>query len=68
MKLCSKDCIPCCDYCLFAIHDCWIDEKTRKIIINGPIGCKLHPDKEHQEIAMFCSYCGDFYCSKVKEE
>lgn len=23
MILCNKKCIPCCDYCLYVIHDEW---------------------------------------------
>ena len=68
MKLCDKDCIPCCDFCLFAIHECWLDEKTRQTIIGGPIGCNLHNDEWHQELVESCSYCKDFYCFNVKEE
>lgn len=25
-------------------------------------GCKLHKDKEHQDIAATCGYCDDFHC------
>lgn len=29
---------------------------------NGPVGCKLHKDKEHQDVAATCGYCDDFHC------
>lgn len=47
MVLCNKDCIPCCDFCLYSIHE--------KILIDGkvtngaPVGCFKHPDIEHQK-------------------
>lgn len=60
MKLCDKDCIPCCDFCIHASHfkyDC-----CGRIINGGPDGCTLHLDKEHQDIAIGCGYCDDFHC------
>ena len=33
-----------------------------KRVTAGPIGCKLHKDKEHQDIAATCGYCDDFHC------
>ena len=50
MKLCDKDCIPCCDFCIHVRHfkyDC-----GGRIINGGPDGCTLHLDKEHQDIAI----------------
>lgn len=57
MILCSDDCIPCCDFCIYAVHGTLeIDGTT------GPIGCDLHLNVEHQEIADGCGYCEDFHC------
>lgn len=33
-----------------------------KRVTTGPVGCKLHKDKEHQDIAATCGYCDDFHC------
>lgn len=60
MQLCEHDCIPCCDFCYYSIHDfCKIDDT---IIKGRPIGCQLHTDEEHQELAQGCCFCEDFYC------
>ena len=63
MVLCNKDCIPCCDFCLYSIHE--------KILIDGkvtngaPVGCFKHLDIKHQEIAESCGYCNDFHCFRA---
>ena len=65
MKLCNEKCIPCCDYCLYCIHE--------PVLCNGkltngePVGCCKYADTEHQKIAQGCGYCEDFYCLNVKE-
>ena len=63
MILCSKDlmeCRPCCDFCIHVIHDVWMDNGVEQ---NGePIGCNLHTDGDHQQIAENCSWCQDFQC------
>lgn len=51
MILCGNDCEPCCDFCT-----------NGKRVTAGPEGCKLHKDKEHQDIAATCGYCDDFCC------
>lgn len=65
MVLCNNDCIPCCDFCIHAIYDSWVNQNG-KTITGGPIGCKLHNDKEHQEIAEWCYYCEDFHCFRAE--
>lgn len=60
MVLCNKGCEPCCDFCIHAIHDKF--EHDGKAIIGGPIGCLIHLDKEHEDIAVTCGYCEDFHC------
>lgn len=65
MKLCNKDCIPCCDFCIHAIHERF--EHNGKMITGGPIGCSLHLDKEHQDIAIGCYYCEDYHCFRAKD-
>lgn len=64
MILCNKDCIPCCDFCIHSIQE--IGEINGKIATLGPIGCKPHPDKEHQDYAKGCYYCEDFYCFEAE--
>lgn len=63
MELCSKDCIPCCDFCLGAKHGVLEIDGT-----SGPIACNWHPDKEHQEIAEDCGFCDDFKCFMTEYE
>ena len=66
MILCNKDCTPCCDFCIYA--------EQEKIVVNGrectggPIGCNLHKDQEHQDIALGCGFCDDFHCFRADEE
>ena len=66
MILCNENCIPCCDFCAHAIHDEW-DDKEGKHHIGGPIGCRLHTDQIHQDIAAGCGHCEDFHCSRAEE-
>jgi hypothetical protein len=58
--------MPCCDFCIHAIHDKWIQDGRE--ITGGPIGCKKHLDKKHQAIAENDGYCKDFHCFNVKED
>lgn len=64
MVKCSDDCIPCCDFCIHAIHGKL--EYNGKMIGGGPIGCKKYPDKRHKDIAIGCGYCDDFHCFNAK--
>lgn len=65
---CSDDCkeFPCCDFCIWAKHEEW-DEDGRHIF-GGPIGCNLHLDEEHQEIADSCGCCEDYWCFRAKDK
>lgn len=65
MVLCNENCIPCCDFCIHAIHK--IGEVNGEIVKFAPIGCRLHTDEEHQDIADSCGYCEDFYCFMVED-
>lgn len=66
MIVCSKNCYPCCDYCKYAFHK-W-GEVNGKIVRLAPIGCGLHEDAEHQDMAKACSYCEDFHCMHADEK
>lgn len=66
MTLCDKHCIPCCDFCVHAIQE--MGKINGKMVTLGPIGCKLHSDKEHQDYAKSCYYCEDFYCFYANKE
>ena len=68
MVLCHPtNCIPCCDFCIFSIRD--IQEVFNGLTIDcGPMGCKLHPEQNYQEMAQCCEFCEDFHCFNVKEE
>lgn len=65
MILCSKECIPCCDYCIHVIHDTEIF--NGKIIVSAPINCSLYDDNEHKRIASGCGYCDDFHCNNANK-
>lgn len=60
MILCGNNCEPCCDFCTHAKHGTVVVDGKR--VTAGPEGCKLHKDKEHQDIAATCGYCDDFHC------
>lgn len=66
MKLCSEDCIPCCDFCKHAKHH--IGEINGKMVKSAVDGCVKHPDKEHQDIAVGCGFCDDFHCEHAEED
>lgn len=66
MTLCGDGCIPCCDYCIYAIHDLWTDDMG-VVYDQGACGCKKHLDPEHQEIVDARGHCEDFYCSRVRK-
>ena len=60
MKKCSEECIPCCDYCKYVIHEVIGSENNK--VFGAPIFCKLHLDREHTHLVRGCSYCADFWC------
>lgn len=62
MRKCGDKCIPCCDYCIHVLYET-IEFGSEKVNTE-PIGCVLHNDEEHQEIAKHISYCDDFYCTR----
>ena len=68
MILCDKGCMPCCDFCVYAIHETFEDEELGGTIYGGPIHCELHPDKEHDVICESCSYCNDFHCFRTENK
>ena len=63
MILCNKDCIPCCDFCIYVIHE--MLEVDGQMVKCEPIGCKLHTDEKHQNIAVNCCYCEDYHCFRA---
>ena len=65
MKKCGEECIPCCDYCKYAIHEMIEFENCK--IFGAPIFCKLHLDKGHAKLVRGCNYCEDFWCMNYKE-
>lgn len=66
MVLCNNDCTPCCDFCIYAERE--RIAIGRKNYAGGPIGCNLHKDQEHQDIAFGCGFCDDFHCFRADEE
>ena len=66
MVLCGEACSPCCDYCLYSMHE--LIPIDGKMIMGGPIGCFKHSDIEHQRIAEDCGFCEDFHCKCAVEK
>lgn len=66
MKRCSEDCIPCCDYCKYIVHE--VIEFENDKVVCGPIFCKLHLDEEHRRLAERCKSCEDFWCMSAEKE
>ena len=63
MILCSSECVPCCDFCIYVIRE--EIEEAGEIIQGEPIGCRKSTDEHHQEIAQWSGYCKDFHCFNV---
>lgn len=58
MRKCSEDCIPCCDYCKYVVHEEIKFENNK--VLGASIFCKLHLDEEHMWLVRGYSYCEDF--------
>lgn len=53
--LCSDDCIPCCDFCIYCKHT---DDKHRT-----PIECNHPKDKKGDDVFFFGGgECENFHC------
>lgn len=65
---CSEECLrlACCDFCIYVIDDPIYDE-VGSIVGTEPVGCRLHDDERHQDIAESCGYCPDFHCFRADE-
>lgn len=63
---CSEECLKsaCCDFCIYAHHEFFFND----IVCGAPIGCGLHKDERHQDIAEGCGYCPDFHCFRADED
>lgn len=66
---CSEGCLEfaCCDFCIYAHHEFFFD-KDGNIVRGGPVGCGLHDDERHQDIAESCGCCFDFHCFRADED
>ena len=69
MILCNKNCYPCCDFCIHVQHETIEVEDNNGIIRylhGGPIKCKRFNDEEHDNLALNCSYCNEFWCASSR--
>ena len=66
---CSEECLrlACCDFCIYVHHKFFFD-KDGDIVRGGPVGCGLHDDERHQDIAESCGHCPDFHCFGADED
>lgn len=66
---CSDECLEfaCCDFCSYVHHKFFFADNG-SIVRGGPIGCGLHRDERHQEIADSCGCCPDFHCFRADED
>ena len=69
MIVCSEECLrlACCDFCIYVHHEFFFD-KDGDIVRGGPVGCGLHDDERHQDIAESCGHCPDFHCFRANED
>jgi hypothetical protein len=71
MTLCNSNCKPCCDFCIYCIHETF-NEKDKNNnwhqITGSPIGCNKYNDRKHNHIARMCGFCEDFHCKNVKDK
>ena len=68
MVKCNESCIPCCDFCIYAVHEEFEDKELGGTIHGGPIHCEKHPDEEHDRICESCGFCDDFHCFRADKE
>lgn len=69
MILCSKTCIPCCDFCIYVIYDViGVTPDGIGFINGGPVDCGLYKDKLHEKIAEANGKCNHFQCYKANKE
>ena len=66
MKKCGEYCIPCCDYCKYAVHEVFEFKGGKGI--GSPIFCKLHLDEEHRQLARRRSCCEASWCMDAEKE
>ena len=66
---CSEECLrlACCDFCMYVHHEFFFDNNG-DIVRGGPVGCGLHDDERHQDIAESCGHCSDFHCFRADED
>ena len=66
---CSEECLrlACCDFCIYVHHEFFFD-KDGDIVRGGQVGCGLHDDERHQDIAESCGHCPDFHCFRADED
>ena len=66
---CSEECLrlACCDFCMYVHHEFFFDNNG-DIVRGGPVGCGLHDDERHQDIAESCGHCPDFHCFRADED
>lgn len=65
MVKCGKNCYPCCDFCIYAVHEILEDEDGAWY--GEPFSCDLHKDAYHDMSCESCGYCDDFHCVNAKE-
>ena len=67
MIKCSEACTPCCDFCIYTVHEIFEDEELGGTIYGGPIHCELHPDEKHDIICESGGFCDDFHCFRAEK-
>lgn len=68
MIKCNEKCVPCCDFCVYAVRETFEDKALGGTIYGGPVHCDLHPDEKHDRICESCGYCDDFHCFRAESK
>ena len=68
MIKCSESCIPCCDFCIYAVHEELEDEESGGTFYDSPVWCEAWQDEEHAALCESCSFCEDFHCFRATKE
>ena len=68
MIKCSEACTPCCDFCIYAVHEEFEDEELGGTVYGGPIHCEKHHNEEHDKICKSYGFCDDFHCFRANKE
>lgn len=61
MVQCNDNCVPACDFCIYAVHKA-AENEYGGLYRDGVISCKRHPREKVRDEGV----CEDFHCYKAR--